>query len=482
MLKLNKDVLFLLISENFQDDKKTLYSCLLVNKIWCEVTVPILWKNPWKNPWKYISHEKERSHLNIIISHLSNETRNNLRNKGIDLIAIQQKPLFNYISFCKYLNLSCFDRIISIINNFDKIKISIISNEILKLFINKNSRLTFLYIPRQCNYQIHLIPGVEQCFSELKFLQFDANIEQHILKGLVKISKSIKKLEFDNLQTNNNSGLLVKLIEAQKDLNEVRFICYTNTSGESFCKTLEESLIKHANTVKHLQIDWVPITNVLSHLINLISLEMNSPHYTNWNHLENVFLPGLTILKAQKIPSENLSSLIENTRDQLSEISIRYEGLHNNKSLIQAIYRNCPNLKYLKLFFEIINISELKNLLINCQYLNGLVIITDILENKFDWDNLFDILAKLSPKSLYKFKFYFMRTLHLDSLKLFFDNWKGHPIFLQIIPMDNYKNIEIKEHFNLIENYKVKGIVEKYDIDLYGHTFEDFEWIQTKFC
>jgi hypothetical protein len=54
-------------------------------------------------------------------------------------------------------------------------------------------------------------------------------------------------------------------------------------------------------------------------------------------------------------------------------------------------------------------------------------------------------------------------------------------MLLQIIPMDNYKNIEIKNNFNLIENYKVKGIVEKYDIDLYGHTFEDFEWIQTKF-
>ncbi|RIA86604.1 hypothetical protein C1645_779297, partial [Glomus cerebriforme] len=218
MLNLNKDVLFFLISENFQDDKKTLYSCLLVNKTWCEVAVPILWKNPWKNPWKYISHEKEKSHFNIITSHLSDETRNNLRKQGINLSTIQKKPLFNYISFCRYLNLFCFERIISTIKNIEKSKISIISNEILKLFINRNARLTFLYIPRQCNYQIHLIPGAENCLSELKFLQCDANIKQHILKGLVRISKSIKKLEFDNLQSNNNSGL-VKLIEAQKNLN-----------------------------------------------------------------------------------------------------------------------------------------------------------------------------------------------------------------------------------------------------------------------
>jgi hypothetical protein len=61
--------------------------------------------------------------------------------------------------------------------------------------------------------------------------------------------------------------------------------------------------------------------------------------------------------------------------------------------------------------------------------LSILVIITDILENKHDWDNLFDILAKLSPISLFKFKFYCI-TLHLDSLKLFFDNWKGHPTYV----------------------------------------------------
>src|SRR2546430_12700404 len=74
MSKLNRDVLYL-IFENFQDDKKTLHTCLLINKTWCEIIVPIL----WKNPWKFLKKEKEKMLFNIIISHLSDELKNNLK-------------------------------------------------------------------------------------------------------------------------------------------------------------------------------------------------------------------------------------------------------------------------------------------------------------------------------------------------------------------------------------------------------------------
>jgi hypothetical protein len=52
MSNLNRDVLYLII-EQLQDDANTLCSCLLVNKTWCEIIIPILWKNLWKYfKWK----------------------------------------------------------------------------------------------------------------------------------------------------------------------------------------------------------------------------------------------------------------------------------------------------------------------------------------------------------------------------------------------------------------------------------------------
>src|ERR1044072_8230557 len=99
MSKLNRDILYLTFKE-LQYDKNTLHSCLLVNKLWCENIIPIL----WKNPWKHLKEERRRSSmLNVILSHSSNELKNHLKEKGIYIL--YQNPLFDYISFCRHLNL-----------------------------------------------------------------------------------------------------------------------------------------------------------------------------------------------------------------------------------------------------------------------------------------------------------------------------------------------------------------------------------------
>ena len=185
MSKLNRDILFLIFKE-LQEDKNSLNSCLLVNKTWCEIIIPIL----WKNPLMYLNAEKIELQFNTIISHLSNETRRNLDSQGINLPIVQQKPLLDYISFCKCLNLGKLKQGIFSIKNIEFSKLSIVANEILKLFINGNTKVTHLYIPAEFNYQIHFIPGAENCFSELKFLYYDNsnnfNANQNILKDYLE--------------------------------------------------------------------------------------------------------------------------------------------------------------------------------------------------------------------------------------------------------------------------------------------------------
>src|SRR5205085_1684786 len=157
--------------------------------------------------------------------------------------------------------------------------------ELLKLFINKNTMFTSLSIPEYFDDQIHLIPGAEYCFSALEFLDCSTSTSQEIVEGLARISKSIKKLEFGVAQSDNNPGI-IKLIEAQRNLKHV--FCYKSIRDEPFCKALEESLIKHADTIQYLKIGWVPITNFLLHLTKLISLEIKPIHSKSWENLENV--------------------------------------------------------------------------------------------------------------------------------------------------------------------------------------------------
>src|SRR5581483_3412585 len=122
-----------------------------------------------------------------------------------------------------------------------------------------------------------------------------------------------------------------KLIEVQKNINDVSFIYYSEKK-ESFNKSFEESMIKHADTVQYLKITWKPITKFLLYFVNLLSLEINMRLFTAWeesNYLENLSLPNLKFLKAQRVPSKPLANLIKNTKGHLLEINIYYDGTYN---------------------------------------------------------------------------------------------------------------------------------------------------------
>ena len=68
MIKLNVDCLILLFNE-LQTDKNSLYSCLLVNKEWCKIVVPILWKE-YSYAWyySYANKEPNKKLFNTILS------------------------------------------------------------------------------------------------------------------------------------------------------------------------------------------------------------------------------------------------------------------------------------------------------------------------------------------------------------------------------------------------------------------------------
>ncbi|GBC03278.1 hypothetical protein RclHR1_05050003 [Rhizophagus clarus] len=473
MSKLNRDVLYS-IFEKLKDDKKALYSCLTVNRTWCKIIIPIFWKDPWKQ--LYTREAMKLSSLfDVIISHLSDESRKNISGK---FLKNYKKPLFDYISFCKNLNLSELKRImnVAIDSNLqdDDDDYLFYKGEIYKLFINNKTKFTQLYLPREFSDQIHLIPGAKECFSEIEFLNFYGDVNGEILIGLSEICKSIKRLEFF-VTINANSGI-IKLIDAQKRLKEV-YIDFVN-DNESIHKSLENSLIRHEKNIEYFKLKNRSMTNILSYFKNLKILEMvDIGQITSWNQLTVVSLPILQILHARNVPINVITSLIEKTNGHLNEIRIDFVGhdIINNKRLIQAIYQNCPNLNYLELLIMNSNISEFEKLLIKCKYLDGLFIIT----YNINWVDLFKILTRSSPSSLYKFKFYFSMAPNSESLRFFFDNWKGrHPMLLHTVPATICDSDYID--INMINEYKTKGIIKIYDEDISGDTYEDFEWIRKK--
>src|SRR4051812_1221572 len=100
MSNLNKDILSYIFKE-LEDDNKALYSCLLVNKLWCEAVVPILWRNPLGT----CKVQNKMSLLNMLLSLLPKESKRILKKILRIKIPKFRNYLFDYIGFLKNLNL-----------------------------------------------------------------------------------------------------------------------------------------------------------------------------------------------------------------------------------------------------------------------------------------------------------------------------------------------------------------------------------------
>ncbi|CAB4431886.1 unnamed protein product [Rhizophagus irregularis] len=86
------------IIKNFHNDYSTLHSCVLVNRLWCRLAIPLLWENPFSIP---------TGNYNFIEVYLYN--LNDLKTQLNKYIFIDylllSNTLFDYPSFIRYLSM-----------------------------------------------------------------------------------------------------------------------------------------------------------------------------------------------------------------------------------------------------------------------------------------------------------------------------------------------------------------------------------------
>src|SRR5436190_4118078 len=79
------------IFEYLEEDKITLHSCLLVNRLWCRVAVRILWMNVWSVQYS-VYYLTSLAILSTLIACLPNESKDLLNTNGIFIPAPTSKP------------------------------------------------------------------------------------------------------------------------------------------------------------------------------------------------------------------------------------------------------------------------------------------------------------------------------------------------------------------------------------------------------
>ncbi|RIA87116.1 hypothetical protein C1645_740375 [Glomus cerebriforme] len=98
------------ILNNLRNDFKSLHSCILVNRFWCRITVPLLWENPFS-----FNFNNQNSHfLDIYLSSFQDDDKKILQQIGINRInSLSLKSLsFNYPSYIKTVDTHKIEMII----------------------------------------------------------------------------------------------------------------------------------------------------------------------------------------------------------------------------------------------------------------------------------------------------------------------------------------------------------------------------------
>src|SRR5437763_1210889 len=164
------------IFEYLEEDKISLRSCLLVNRLWCEISVRILWRSI--------------RNYNTLIACLPTESKEILHKNGI---ITSKPPMFNYASFCKNLSV---DEVNAEIGKFLKNQQSasndnlyMLTHEIFKLLMNQISSLkrltlrwTLYNIPKFTSF-----PGANNCLKDLTEFHCKSNSDSKIFYQLSQL-------------------------------------------------------------------------------------------------------------------------------------------------------------------------------------------------------------------------------------------------------------------------------------------------------
>jgi hypothetical protein len=488
MSKLNKDILFLLFEE-LQDNSKFLFSCLMVNRIWCETVIPILWRNPWRYP---IHDHNKNSLYSILTSYLSNDIKEILSKKGIQISG--QSLAFDYLSFCRSIDIKIIDDIISVGSSLEYNQF-ILQEEIYSFLIRKCPEIKYLNI---CGtYEIVYLPETRTRLESLCELTCDTLIDSRYFYRLAHICQQIQRIIIINKNFKVNHGT-TKLIEFQKNLKYFKWV--DNFNEEYYLDLLEDPykeiffiLKKHANTLSHfeitLQYDYNYLTDfyniyddydysflqyALLELHNLKIIEIDSPIFLKNNDfnkkLEMTAFRNLEILELDYIDIYQATCIIKNSF-YLRELWINeYYQDNDDDSLnfIHAICENCFLIEHLSIpVFPLLenHFIEFEKLLKKCQKLRSLYFKETYCEmgKELEYgDYLSNVLTRESSTNLRDIGISYDIRFSLKALEAFFEKWKGRPAIS--IHMYEYYFYRNDLYMKLISKYKTEGVIKNINV------------------
>jgi hypothetical protein len=444
------------ILEYLEGDKLTLYSCLLVNRLWCKIAIRILWRNilDFKSYYQQCSLRVASSIISTLIACLPNESKEFLyRNEMIIPTPTLNPPLFNYAKFCKVLSIN---EMITMIDNVLKDSNSLIANEIIKMFTNEISSLkkfTYCY-SSYYHFNIYLpyIPGA----SDLSELTCTSNLPSELFYQLSQISHNLQSISisFDDDVSNG----LKELISSQNNLKNLTLSAYDG-SWESIIP----AITKHSQTITKLQLygdnNNLPFSFVSSflNLQEFIFSFFGGVDFKDFKILQYINFSKLEVLKFpyQCPKPKYVMKFLENNGKNLR----KFYSDENDKDLSLSIAKFCPKITSLFVIFNKGEIDILKDIFINCQYLESITIWCGY--SYLTEKEVLDTVLNYSPNNFHELKLYSSFNLDVTpgDLESFFISWNNitPKKLLNLIFIEVFVN---EENLKILEKYEDLGIIK----------------------
>jgi hypothetical protein len=475
------------ILKYLKDDRINLYSCLLVNRLWCEITVRILWRSIWNYNNKT---------YNTLVSCLPKESKEILYRNGIVISTpTSEPPMFNYASFCKVLSINQINYQVGLLlknqqhnissQNLNK-NVHILLQEIFKLYMKQITSLKELSFLQLTSITFYHYTGAKDCLKNLSKLFCRSDINTEFFYQLSKICNNIQYLTIDFKKTMVSNGL-TELISVQQKLKYLDIILsYGSNKTSKDLTDITTLLTKFPNTLNKLILDggihFIPLSFItkFTNLQELLLLFYSNKAFEDFKMLQYVTFSKLRILKIQ-YASPNYELLINFLEINGSNLKEFYMGDiigESNNSLNLAIAKYCSNLIKLSTGFKNEELETLKMVFIGCKYLESIKIwVGGLFLNE---KKALEMIIKYSPQSVYELKLNYLDCMKSkllpEELESFFISWKKRisqkSLSLMIINNGIDVNEVNVESTKIIEKYIRLGVIKKFKVTgFYNETF-----------
>ncbi|RIA98389.1 hypothetical protein C1645_812804 [Glomus cerebriforme] len=449
------------------EDGKSLHSCLLVNRKWCEIVVPILWSNPWK-----FEKQSDCAYWTTITSTillcLPKDSQDLLRKNNI-IKSNFNRPLFDYVRYFQYLSPEAVEQLTRELMNDNSVdpyrgyKDQLFEQEIYKLFMSKAS-LKHLVLPKA---PLSYCPGSTTCLQKLRELVCGSDNSPEFFYGLAQICRHIQRLVVDPCH-DDNAGLAA-LIEFQIGLKYVELQAPDGQINEY--PRIGQALISQSHSISTLYFHGSLCIRptVLAEFINLKNMKLFiSGEISNLSQFATTIFPKLEVLDIfwdEHTPFDIFTKFIENTQGTLSRIYWNTDCPPNRpeeiRNYLDVISRpKFTNLKFVTIWWNYLATEKLAKFLTIHPQLQALKIYT--FNNKADGKEIFDLLIRVNNP-------YSLRVLNLDGdwqftnedLEEFLERWestKRKPLSFYIS-----SKYSVTSHLeNIIQKYQQKGALKDF--------------------